>query len=1418
MKKGFFKLMTAAFAMVALASCSDDLGLGNSAQNVGKADLTATLVDLDNSKYTRMGMLETADGQNPWSNGAAAGWGWAFTEGDQIRVFSMESMTYELYNLTGGLDSPEGKFTKAPDQTVELPDGRKWALTEAQFVYSLSPMDDGTPRLTYTIPYRYYAKTNATTTEKNGETIEANVQQFPVPFWAEAKEGEETADGVTLDASLIPLTAFLRIDMAELPDNAKYIVLTTHGRVTGVNTPNGVDPWSIEEEGFQLVQPDPNGDYSTDPVTQVKINGDLVRYQNTQGWWLNHEYETSITDGNSEALSGTFNARLEIADEVVIDPAWAVADNDKRDPRGWKYPALGVDQGLEEGDTFYDTYGISRLVTRDEIVIDLTKYDNNGVFWVPIIAKQHFNNLHVLAVTEFGARPYSYVGNELANFSNYTFMPGERKALTLNMQNVGEVCPWELNKAIESINHKNQSGMTADNVLNVDLLDACSHAGHECGYNALAGYYWHGYGPFNLNYSRGDARRYTAFETSRTIPTDKVRAQGEGNLILNIAKITTITDVKFGENGSAVRTDIDTQIETEPVTGLLVSDQFVDDLSKSYKNVGTVSGNKVTVNVPATSAQDSYILMSDLTNYDVTIAANQDYAPAEAEDLVVYAHGAPTNFVTGNNVLQVETDADGKQSVTLKDFKTAAITVVSGIKTLNVLPETKGDVYVYPGMATDVEINEALNVYTQTGIDVRIDNALVYDLNYQKSSNNHQNWVYTTGSAAMHHVGVIDDPDYAEVPNDVSLMSFWTGSALNVDQENIEKYDVKTIYTTAQLASMGEGISAGADGQATTGDAQAEYIIDNLVEGMWLGGAKYGWVGAEVTVDGFTFDGNGKALKNMYMPSATSANTSNINPREIYIMDPHFCCTTCGWNIGTGKYVSDQETTGKNLQLTSWGLIRSIDNADATTIKNVYLNDVYADQDGVDNIGSVVGIASNDASITFSNNIVGEVEIDLSGDNVGGMVGSIASPTVTIENSKVASDSKKINGGDNVGGLIGYAASDEDNELNKITITNSEVELSDGITADTYAGGMIGYAKAEDERGNIILLSNNSVKVTNDITADVYSGGVAGYLEDYNIRIEDQNVDAKNIKAVGEPAADDDDDVNGNYAAGFVGMLKTTNIARIENADVDVTGEISANNQFAGGLVGYGDNPTLRLYSNDVAAGTISAENGYVGGELAYTPQGKVYVGKKDPVEENVKEITNITVGKLAGAYAVGGIVGNNANNAEIWVTASPKNGLAKGTTKYGTFINVAIDAFENTKGSTKEELDAYFTPEGADSKAQLAGTMSNILGMIDGKLYINEANLSVTDNLQSEMKIAVGYQQRPDQLGTPGTDVRKFWGDYNGYVGAGKSGMYYLTDTQSAISSDLSKVVGDQPNAKTGYNLYKTDDKYSATSKLVTE
>ena len=1396
MKKGFFKLMTAVVTMAALASCSDDLGLGNDAQKLGKADLTATIMDLDNSKFTRLGMMETLDGMNPWKDGKDAGWGWAFTEGDQIRVFSMEAMTYEVYNLVDGANAATATFAK--EKSVQtLPEGQKWAITDAQFVYSLSPTDEGKPRLTYTIPYVYKAQVQtgeSVTKEVDGEEteVDANIIKFAAPFWAKASEGEENAEGnVTLDASLAPMTAFLRIDMAQLPNDAKYIVLTTHGSVT--ENEDGDRMY----DGFQLVEPDPNGTYDLNgntKVSKVKNNaGELVNYNGRTklSWWEGDDVPAAITDGNSEQLSGTFNAIL----EVIGEGKDAV------------YPALGVDKGLENGDDFYTQYGISRLVTRDEMRIDVRDLQarGNGVFWIPVIA-QHYNHLYVLAVTELSNYAYKYVGNMLADFTDLTLEVGDKQPLNMNMDNIGEVCPWHLNEAIDNINKLNRQGIACDNILNVDVLTTCTEENHYFGRYA-SGVYWHADG-IQTGKTLAEAMANHAYfiNYSEKYPHDKIWVQGEGNLVLNIDSVYT-EEASDKAQGNAYRSG---QLRTEQRSEfLLVSDSYGNELNQNYREVATEQiENNVTLNVPSTLEG----MMCDLPTYNVTIAANENYTPAEAKDLVVDVHGAPTNFVTGHNVQEVSVDENGKASYGLKDFKSAAIRVVNGIKTLNVLEYTKGDVYVYPGMKENVEINTALNVWTTQGIDVRIDDALVYDLNYMFSSNQNPNYVYTTGSAAMHHVGVVDDPDYALVPNDVTLTSYWTGAALNYPQlydidDGFEKYDNGTIYTVAQLASMGE-------------NEQAKYIIDDLVLDMWLGGSKYGWVGPNVLVDGFEFDGNGKALKNMTMPGPKSETTANYNKRNIYVYDPHFCCTTCGWERQiAGTTAGEGRDSEQTFYLDAWGLIRSIGNEKPgdygvdgpVLISNVYLNDVYADDkdgaedgSGVDHIGSVVGKAAVNGDITFTNNIVGMVEIDVTGDYVGGMIGQlIDADKLTIEDSKVGSRSKKVAGDDYVGGIVGAA------EVDQIVMNNNSVTVTDGIYGNAFVGGLAGQVIAGDAM--IVPVGQQTpTQTTEEVATFVKQSVKAGKIQAYAQDLDPDEVDAPD--AYYDVVGDQNDEFmpEGSIAGGFVGLLNAS-AARIDTATVDIT-DIIADSQFAGGLVAVSGCSTLNLYTADVKAETIKANEGYVGGELAYAPWGTVNVGYVPT--KNIKPETNIEVGTLAGPWAVGGVVGNNNNNAKIYVLASPKNGVAKGETKYGYFINVNIGGYE----TTVDDVKTYFDANAADSKANYAGTFSNILGKLDGKLYINEALLTVTDNLDSATKKAVGYQERPDQYPTPGAEVELFWGDYNGYVGAGVSGNYYLTKLQADLEKSGSKVVGDQPDDETGFNLYKSEADYSATSKLVTE
>ena len=96
MRKSIFKLMSAAFALAAVTSCSDDLSLQSNKID-SNADLVAAFDGNDDVK-TRLGMLEV-EGANPWDQGNAAGWSWVFTKNDKLRVFTMASMEYQNYQL-----------------------------------------------------------------------------------------------------------------------------------------------------------------------------------------------------------------------------------------------------------------------------------------------------------------------------------------------------------------------------------------------------------------------------------------------------------------------------------------------------------------------------------------------------------------------------------------------------------------------------------------------------------------------------------------------------------------------------------------------------------------------------------------------------------------------------------------------------------------------------------------------------------------------------------------------------------------------------------------------------------------------------------------------------------------------------------------------------------------------------------------------------------------------------------------------------------------------------------------------------------------------------------------------------------------------------------------------------------------------
>lgn len=1317
MKKSIFKLMSAAVALSTLASCSDDLGFGNS-PILSNADMVATLTtDDDGFNPTRMGMLEV-EGDNPWASKGAAGWKWVFTENDLVRVFTMESMKYQKYQLIAGANTGEGQFEITANQP-ELPEGtQKYAITDAQFAYGVSPMEDGTPRLTYTIPYRYTATTyDADPVTKNGVEYAANVEKLPAPFWGvAATEDVQGSNGKLLRTNLVPLTAFLRINTQTLPEGTKYIVLTTHGSV--MQGDNG-----LEYDGFQLLTPDAD-DLSKVKVTDANGRTQSLEFQDNLNFWDTNATEDNggkITDGNSEPISGTFNA-------LLVD----------------KKSKLAKDNGVNEEGEEVTSGGLQRLVTRDEIVIEVTQ--DAEVFWIPIIA-QHYNNLHVLAVTKKSDKyAYKYVGTELKAFTNWTPEVGERHHLNINLYNLGEVCAHDLNAAIEKVNKANKFNMSAQNIIFVDKLVDCTHT--------VAGGYDHD--KDNVSAGSNPLRKY---------PNDQILVQGKGDLVINIAEIDVTTGPK-GNKVAPVLNNVDVRDNT-----LFVSDKnYANSRSYTYENYaseGATSKNSVKINVPAAWATDNKTeaILADLPKTNAIFAANTNFAPAAqqaAKNLRIDVHGSATEFVNGKEVREV--DAEG--NVVLKENAQAAITVESGFGQLNVLADTKGDVYVN-GAATGqkVELTEGLFVYTNAGLNVRMDNALAKNVGFLESSNNHENYLITIGSSAMQKVGVAKDLGEGDleanlIPNDLSLLAYWTGYALDAEAVGIQNYDNGTVYTAAQLASMGEKIG---------GSTTAEYKVNDLLEYIWLGGANYGWVGPQVEVDNFKFDGNNVSLLNMYMPKNEKEAIAAGMTRPIYTYDPHICCTTCGWNRPTDTTTDAPGTP--EVPMTEFGLIRSIKNAgDGDEIKNVKLNDVYADGT-INDVGSLVGYfeATTAHPLTLENNNVGEVRINTTGDNVGGLIGKVDKvTTLTIDHNTVGNSQYNtgyVKGNNNVAGLVGYVKEDGNGSL---VIKDTDVDLAKDIeAAAANAAGLVGNAIVKEST------------------------------------LEDATVAAKNIKA------------GKNNAAGLIAELIGVN-SKSYAVKVDVKENIEAGEQFAAGLVAY-ENATTKfsVLGADVKAGTIKSENGYVGGLVAYAPKGLVEFGCGAPnidlwdwnTMRKGKNLENkVVVNTLASAYNVGGFIGNNANNANVYLYGYDYNNLGTSTCKN----SVNITKFENTK----TDLDNYFKTTGSEANSHLAGTMSNIAGKVDGKLYINESFLTVVDNLDGTMKKAVGYTHHNDQGATPSQSIRKFWGDSNGYVGFGKSGNYFIDTDNEDMGNVRNAVVGDQALNTNGFNLYKLDADYNTKSK----
>ena len=233
--------MTVALAAGLVVSCSDELNLEQKAAlHVEEGDLVGSLYS---ESPTRVAMLDEFGSQ-----GYPAVW----SEDDEVNVFSPIRLNYNHYVLKEGQGTQKAVFEPLENDPTLLEANDLYAITNALCQYGVSKInagaDDKDVLLTATIPCSF-----------DWEKVAASVDAYkmPAPWWGPATFG----DGGELNVAFRPLTAVMRIDLADLPEHVNSIVL-----VSGNNTAVGA---------------------------KYYVNGD--------------EYS-----GTGEGLSGTFNAVLSL--------------------------------------------------------------------------------------------------------------------------------------------------------------------------------------------------------------------------------------------------------------------------------------------------------------------------------------------------------------------------------------------------------------------------------------------------------------------------------------------------------------------------------------------------------------------------------------------------------------------------------------------------------------------------------------------------------------------------------------------------------------------------------------------------------------------------------------------------------------------------------------------------------------------------------------------------------------------------------------------------------------------------------------------------------------------------------------------------------------------------------------------------
>jgi hypothetical protein len=746
---------------------------------------------------------------------------------------------------------------------------------------------------------------------------------------------------------------------------------------------------------------------------------------------------------------------------------------------------------------------------------------------------------------------------------------------------------------------------------------------------------------------------------------------------------------------------------------------------------------------------------------------------------------------------------------TVYNAKNAGLIIKGGVKAdgtpvdyrqIDILANSRGDIYAYQEDTYIETLNFQGTEYLQ---NIRLTDALVGVINYTNTvDDNEEINIYTTGSAAIGKTGA--EAITGSHKNKPAVYAYWTNRALT-DNAIALGFDSGLIYTAAQL--QGVGLAAGlSEGGGVFTDcsgliktaaltAKYSYAIDKFVNNIWLGGAQFPWLGAQVAklvgtpttgmtgtnrnilpgnddtqalAEAVTIEGNGKRLRNMVI--------STDNP---YFIDPHTCCTTCGdLRVKVTEYL---------------GLFRCIKSKNTVTVNRIYLNDALLDTDApIDDIGSITGYIYGKTGINYTNNISTNIRISAVGDSIGGQVGlmrAISGP-IAIENVKNNQETAETavpfvfveSTGNSVGGIVGAAISRE----NKVDVANA-IAMIDWVLAEegSNAGGVIGV---------------DSFALASTINS--------AFVEIPSIMATQSDKTEAKLRATGK---------NVGGLVGFAVSKADKDLEVKGTVSVESISEIEAGNQNAGGLFGLVsldadassmETGILKIGINladeiDVDVDDLTAKNGYAGGYAGNISTGKE--AKIGSTEANAKadaaKADNVHIGSLNSAFAAGGLIGGNS----IPVTIS--------AAEFNT-IDVDVDDITNTwtENDFKGVSTYSYLNINLDNRLKNCGSFGLLVGLENSKdlttgLTVNthgtkvgkylttggDATATTTDATQimnyyettvlgvifkDAKKQAVFFKLHSDTGSTvPEAATDFYWGDVYGYTGYVKGDNMYVVD-----------------------------------------